>query len=336
MLIPLPYYWGNPWYRSKAEFLESQISEQLPNTFFFGSSTVYRQIDPSIFNTVVNGLGKEKISSFNLGAPATICPQPYYLYRHFLESNSSKNAKYVFIELANVTLINSTLMHQERTTYWQNYSDYGFVLHAALSNSSLSMVRKIGFFYRYSISLIENQFNIGFFGHLIVKQPDENTEDFLGPNQDGYYPLEAELLVTKNPEILRDLVMRQKSLVSDTMSLVVESEESVQDLTYNNKSLDEIHLKKILQLIEKSNERNIHLIFFVSPRLSSPELIALYDAVPKFNKLEFSNARLYPELYHWNNTYDIAHLNTKGSGLYSQLMAENFWKLINKEVNHDF
>jgi len=42
ILLFVPYHWGNPWYSSKIQYLEK--TQLKPNTIFFGSSRIYRQI----------------------------------------------------------------------------------------------------------------------------------------------------------------------------------------------------------------------------------------------------------------------------------------------------
>ena len=62
-----------------------------------------RQIDPYIFDSTIRDQIKQDVSSFNLGSPATFCPQNYYLYEKFLESEISEKAKYCLVELMPVT-----------------------------------------------------------------------------------------------------------------------------------------------------------------------------------------------------------------------------------------
>ena len=110
-----PYHQGNPWYSTKIQFLEKN-NQIVHNTFFFGSSRIYRQIDPHLFDSTLNLSLQESVSSYNVGAPATFNPQTYYLYENFLKSKLSNGVKYCFIELMNVDLGSRKLMHQEKGT----------------------------------------------------------------------------------------------------------------------------------------------------------------------------------------------------------------------------
>ena len=48
----IPYWWGNPYYAEKIEYLKKEKSNY--NLIFLGSSRIYRQIDPEIFDRVVS------------------------------------------------------------------------------------------------------------------------------------------------------------------------------------------------------------------------------------------------------------------------------------------
>ena len=327
LIFSLSYYWGNPWYGSKIEFLKSKNTKDLPNTFFFGSSRVHRQIDPAKFDQTLDTISTLSVNSFNLGAPATFCPQTYYLYENFIQSDIASNTKYVFMELMNIELINENVMHQSRTIYWQNFSTFKFVMKAIFSDDQVDWKHKFGYLVRYGISFIESQYRIGFLGQLIVKKTDFNRE-FVGPETNGYYPLESELKVTTNRIIKNDLVKRKSSLDGDTTSLSMIALSSIKNFEDQTSTPDSIHLEKINDLIKISKDKHIKLIFVLSPRNSSSRLVSLYKSIPASNKIDLSNAAEFPELYTKENTFDIDHLNTKGSEIYSTLLAEKFKDLI--------
>ena len=320
VLLPLPYYWGNPWFKAKIEFLGNNSIDELPNTFFFGSSRVYRQIDPSIYDNTFSNLSEHPVRSFNLGAPATFCPQTYYLFENFIDTKEASNAKFIFMELMDIDLINKDLLHQDRTIYWQNHSDFFFVLNSVYTNDNVSFIRKIGYTYRYGISVIENAFNVGFYCHIIVKK-DLNREEYLGKNKNGYYPLQEELSFSTEQTIKENLMLRESSLTDDTISLAINRAFSIQNFTAANIGVDQVHLERIRKLIQMSDNLDIELIFIISPRTSSPGLVALYNSIDPQHKLELSNASVYPQLYLMENTFDIDHLNTQGSELYTKILA---------------
>src|SRR5690554_1581865 len=169
-----PYYWGNPWYAPKIKYLETK-NDSLPNVFFFGSSRVYRQIDPSVFDNTIYNLTNYKTKSFNLGAPATFSPQSYFLYSNFLDSKLSQNTKLAFLELTSVDLISNDLLHQERTRYWLNVSDLSFAVNSILLHPDHSTKSKFEGIQNYLTSYIDKLISIDYSGKKLL---GKNSYDY--------------------------------------------------------------------------------------------------------------------------------------------------------------
>ncbi|MDC1161877.1 hypothetical protein OAT18_00390 [Tenacibaculum sp.] len=247
-----PYHWGNPWFSSKIQFLEKNHKTEY-NTFFFGSSRVYRQIDPEVFDSTFNSMSKEKISSFNLGAPATYNPQSYYLFEKFLNSELSINAKYCFIELMEVDfLLSNYFLHQEKTSYWQNYSDILFVGKSIYSNKQLSFKKKRKSSINYSVSYLENILHLGHFGNQIINS-SYYDDKYIGTQRDGFFPLEYDYETTKDKKVKKHLYDRKQSII-EKPELIENRKIKIAD-KYNNISnnYDKVNLNRILELIQKSN-----------------------------------------------------------------------------------
>jgi len=323
-----PYHWGNPWYSTKIQFLE-QDSDTEHNTFFLGSSRIYRQIDPNIFDHTFNSLSQEKISSFNLGAPATFTPQSYYLYENFLKSDLAKNVKYCFLELMEVDLLTDYFLHQERTTYWQNFSDILFVEKSILNNNGLKIEQKIKSTINYTISYFENIFHLGHFGQHLLKRKYYD-EKYLGPYNNGFYPLQFEYNTTTDPIVKEDLLDRKNTIINNP-KLIDNRRTHILSFYKNISNIyDSVHLRRIEELINKSKEKGILLIFILSPRNVGQELINLSRQISKTNLIDMANPQIYNELYEYDNSFDIGHLNEKGSTKYSQLIAIEFEKRIHE------
>jgi len=318
--IFVPYHWGNVWYSSKIRYLEQQPARF--NTVFFGTSRIYRQVNPTVFDSIVNLNSEENIQTFNLGAPATFCPQTYYLYERFLESELSNNVKHVFIELMEIDQISSALMHQERATYWQNISDVWFVIKAITVDKTLKFTTKGLIYIHYLISYLENLFNIGQFPDLLLNN-EYYSDYYVGPGKNGFTSLEFDLESNQMQQVIDDLLVRKSDLNKDVSQLEVRAEKTIELFNSESES-NPVHLKRIMELIHKSNERGIRLVFIISPRWIDESIIPLYNSIPEKNKMEFCNAANYPELYLMANSFDSGHLNTRGSNLYTELIAREF------------
>lgn len=315
----IPYHWGNPWVSTKMQLLES--SKMKPNVYFFGSSRIYRQINPKCFDSLANQTHNQPIRSFNMGAPATFVPQTYYLYSHFLGSNLAENAKVVFMELTPIDPIGEELMHQERTNYWLNTNQMGFVYSSMSKDKSLSLSQKAARLYRYTISYFESVLGIGHYGEEITNSGYYDVS-FLGKNKDGFYPLEDEVTAKGTTELT---ARRDKFKPAELKDRAYKSA-----LYYDkiSEKYDKIHLKKINQLIADSKIKGIQLIFLVSPRSTNQAIINLAHQIPSKNCIDLSNSKKYPEFYSMQNSFDIGHLNTEGSNIYTSKIFTEYLKII--------
>ena len=185
----IPYHWGNQYFSTKINFLEKKKLEKF-NLFFFGSSRVNRQIVPSLFDSIVNAKNQLKIKSFNLGSPATFCPQNYYLYENFVKTKESRNMKYCLIELMSVTPISDFFYHREQTNYWIGAKELRFVFKSINSDVKYKKEFKSKHIKRYVNSYIENILHLGHLGKPISTDNFYDSR-FLGSNFDGY-SMEAE------------------------------------------------------------------------------------------------------------------------------------------------
>lgn len=324
-----PYHWGNPWFSSKVQFL-NKADDHNYNTFFFGSSLVYRQIDPYVFDSTLNSHEKKTSHSFNLGAPATFNPQSYYLYDHFLKSPASKNTKYCFIELRDVDLFNDYFLHQERATYWQNYPDLKFIFNSIYSNPNLKAKRKLHSYRNYSISYLEKIFHLGHFGQQI-NSPSYYSDDYVGVS--GFFPLEVELTSTRDPRVKNSLQSRKKAIIMDSSLVSKRKRRIIEEYADTREYFDDLHLKRINEMIEESIDKGIHLTFIISPRYANREILNLSSRILSNHVIDMANPGKFSSLYDLENSFDVSHLNTKGAREYTRLLAEEFLKI--KERAHN-
>jgi hypothetical protein len=325
----IPFHWGNQYFSTKFSYLETSQPSNY-NLFFFGSSRVNRQIAPFVFDSIIKSQSSLEINSFNLGSPATFCPQNYYLYEKFLESNLSSNTKFCLVELMPVTPISTYFFHQEQTNYWINFEELKFIIKSFNQNKKYNKLEKEKHIRRYIESYIESFFHIGHLGKQLLTT---NFYDyrFLGERLDGYYPMGLELRTVKDEEINKHLIEISLEIKKDSTILNKRFNDAIE--FYNNKdeSFDSIHLNRILNLLDKSSKLGIKTIFFISPRSSSQELINLFNKIPKENKIDMANPYIYKEFYLLKYAFDRGHLNEQGAKIYSEAIANEFLKLIEVE-----
>ncbi len=324
----IPYHWGNPYFSAKISHLEDSVNKGY-NLYFFGSSRVNRQIDPFVFDSVIHEESKINIKSFNLGSPATFCPQAYYLYEQFLNSDIGKNANYCLIELMPVNAISDFFFHQEQTNYWLNLGELKFIIEANFNNDKISNKAKKKNIRRYLTSYLENKFHIGHSGKQIITK-NYYDKRFVGQRYDGYYPMDLELRTVKDELIVKHLTQISEEIKKDSSILNNRLNHAIEH--YNNiaDDFDSVHFNRISKMIENANELDIHTVFFISPRSSSQELINLFNAIPNKNKIDMANPFLYKDYYLLKYAFDRGHLNENGAQLYSVDIAKELIQLIEK------
>jgi hypothetical protein len=326
--ILAPYYYGNPWYAAKMQFLEDESSTGLHNTYFFGSSRVYHNINPLVFEELCNRNGHQ-IRSFNLGAPITFSPQSYYLYQNFLNSKQSEGTQLVFIELTGLETFEERL-HTEMSSYYITFANFMFAIRSINANFHLPISIKLQLSYRYFISLVEKLFQIGHFGQHLLETDLWETR-YVGPNLDGHLSLDDDLNQKHNDFLAK----RQNELKIDSTPLP-ERAQSIQSMFDSPTNyVDQIHLKKINDLIEDSKQKNVHLIFVLMPRVGTKNIIDLFNAIPDDHKIQLSKPSDYPELYTVENSFDIGHMNKKGSLVHSKIFAQQYLDLVKRVRGSD-
>lgn len=321
----IPHHWGNPWYSVKISHLEKNRDLKY-NTYFFGSSRVYRHINPSLFDSLMQTKGLENVRSYNLGAPGTFPPQTYFLYEQFLDSPLSKGAKFCFLELMDVATIPDQLMHQEKTNYWLNGRELGFVCHSILADETENAAQKFSQVSSYFESFLEGVFHMGHFSRQITDANYYN-KDYLGPLQDGYLPLDYEYQTASNPSLKRTLSDRMKGLRAKPETLEQRKRLMIDAQTNSlGDQYDKVHQERILQLIQKSHHRGIELIFmFIAPKPNQAyrNAINLQAHLPDEHLIEITPVN-YPELFTLENAFDIGHFNTQGVRMFTLFLADEF------------
>ncbi|MFD2916271.1 hypothetical protein [Psychroserpens luteus] len=324
------YHWGNPWYSSKIEYLESKDVE-LPNTYFFGSSRVYRQIDPIIFDQLYNNASHDIKKSYNLGAPATFCPETYYLYENFIKSEIANNVDLVFIELMPINLISKDLMLKERTTYWQNLSDLKFVYKSIKNNSTLRLDEKIKGVKDYFICNSYNLFDIKHLKQTLSMDNNINLA-YNGPNNVGYYSLDNQLETTKDESVRSDLIHRKQTYSLDNVVLKKRVSDLIEYHNLPNNNYDEVNLQRIIHLIDISEAKGIELVFVLPQIVLDRNLINLSKLIPKKNLIDLSSPKKFPELYKKENIFDLGHLNSNGAEVFTKLLVNQYLENIEGDL----
>jgi hypothetical protein len=320
----MPYYWGNPWYGTKVMYLETLSEDELPNTYFLGSSRVYRQINPAIFDSTYEAVTGEEIRSFNLGAIGTFAPQTYYLYDKFLESDLAEHTDYFFLELTNIDGIGNEILFQERNTYWHDFEEFRFSYNAVLDNPNIGKQERREILTSYLKSLLGQLFNVGHYRNQ-VSGSNYYDEFYLGPNKDGYLSLDFDVANNTDTTFTGALENRMIDLQQDSTVLGKRARDNNANLVFKNEGfLNDIHPERIEYLLESSKAKGIHLVFFIIPNRTTQTQIELFNTLPVEHRLELVDPDNFAEFYNLEYSFDEGHLNHNGATLFTQRLVEEF------------
>jgi hypothetical protein len=298
-----PYY-GNPDYKEKHDYLTTHETEF--NAIILGSSRLYRQINPQILDSLLNEFS---FKAFNLAAPATYNPETYYLYEKFLQESHS-NIKYAIVELQQINEIPKNNLLTTRNYYWHNLEFLNFSISYILG-SKYPELNKRSLISSYAVSFLVNIVN-----PFKYKIPlEENSRSCLGKKKDGYLPLDDQ----------SSQASRHLSFKNDTSVLFgrISISKISFEHTHHEASLNKVHLKKLIDLLERSKAKGITLYFIIPPKLPAyDELLALKEALPSENVIEIADYNKYNNLYQAKYSFDVGHLNKAGASLFSEYLAQ--------------
>ena len=191
------YYWGNPGYLHHMRSLNNDPESY--NTYFFGSSRIYRHVDPPLFDE----LAHMSLTSFNLGSVATYTPESYYLLENFIRNAPQVKEGFIIIELQEIRALVYQNLHTTRVKYYLNPTDFFFVTAGHLENNRLGTTKKYRIIRNYSTSYLEKILGIGMVYDFVSNTAqciglDDREVDPLSQTIRGHYSLEAEYRATQS------------------------------------------------------------------------------------------------------------------------------------------
>lgn len=308
------YALGESLFTSKLHYYQN--NQKSFNTVFFGSSRIYRHVNPIIFDSV---LVEKKICSFNFGTPSTVNPEVYFLYENFIKRIKNTQVKYAIIELSH---FNNSIKNANTTkgSYWLTISNFTYCLEYIVYSSD-STIQKI----RKTLACLEGiLYNL--FDFNILKETTLTKN--IGIN--GFYPVEKELS-DANSEVLKK---RREAFQLSTIQLqeIVAGLKN-SDVYLNAVKVNQIHYKRLKNLILKSKEKGIHLFYILPPRLKQRdyiELLPILKTLPQSNVIYLFEYEKHKSLYSVENSFDYGHLNTKGSNIFTKFLAKKISEKLNK------
>jgi len=308
--IGFPFYWGNTQLNTKLEILKEE--QQSFNTYFIGSSITFRQVIPSVFDSLSQGPTK----SLNLGVDGCFLPQVFMLLDELMKDTT---IKYLFVELNSYDHFGPNFRVVDNKYYlspkWLSKTI------PYLWTTSISLVQKVGLSGMYVYAYLEKSLGLGMRADFIKQTHTGNRfggYTLMGKNKDGFYKLTGEK--TKKQKELKELPPTMKNLKAAYQNAY---KKPTQNLIYNK-----VLSKQWLTYLQLAESHGIHLFFVLNAVKcvldSEEEMLGLFYQFPKKNRIDLANPDRYPAFYEIENRWDISHLNTKGATIFSKELAVAF------------
>ena len=304
--LPRNTYWGNKEYAWKI----NEYKKDHYNTVWYGTSRIYRGINPLVFDSLVNQNTTTPIKSFNLATHASWASETFYLYDAFLHDTTLSNGvNLVFMEFQNILSIRPGRLGSEKSIYYQNPEHYWFMLKYSIHEVFRDPKKILTSAYSisvYSLSTFLNFTNIKKINTKRDTAPPEDVEDINSRGYLGFKELKESNVTEENIQSFTDNIR--------------------QYLYVNNREYNMAYYEKIMDLIEKSNRRGIKLIFVLPPVRLTEGMMAVYNALPEESKVDVCDPAKYPELYNKDNWIDPVHLNVNGSSYLTENVVNEVLK----------
>jgi hypothetical protein len=307
----LPYYLGNNQFNQKRSHFQANQADF--NTIFFGSSRIYRHINPILFDSL---LVEEKIHSYNFGCRGAANPEAYFLYENFVNELPKNQIKYAILEIQRVKLF-----HPNETTtrgsYWNTWANFQYGM-THIWHSNRQILDKITGLYTFGKSFIYSFYDLEIFKKRSYKLPSKKENA-----TNGFYAIDQFMQET-NP---KGLIRQEEKLLVDTSKLIQQrlAGEKPYDFYWKNNSINPIHYEKLLELIEISKKKGIHLFIFLPPKFGAKfyaKFIPIINQLPQKNVINMFGYQKYADLFLSKHAYDYAHLKGSSAVLHTRYLAE--------------
>ena len=293
------------------------------NTIFLGGSQVYRQIIPSVFDSLTNN------TSYNLGYPGLFFPRSYEALDEALKTKRAADIKNIFIELA----------PPDRMTFNYNNNPYVYSFDfktyeqtiSSCTSPNLDKKEKaltFGFwnvllFYKYSGFAVSKYVNLLLHTNPVA-QPDTLTETRyrkIVANNEGFVDLNTQ----KKQLNMGSKKIGELNAFKEEGLAIMKAMTARYPSTKPKPEKVNMFAQYIMDYATHLQQEGKNVYFIVGPReltfvkygLAQKRILVQHG----FKVFDLSDPKLYPQFYSYDYSFDLLHLNYEGAVLYTQTLA---------------
>ncbi|MFO0945865.1 MAG: hypothetical protein U1D30_07965 [Planctomycetota bacterium] len=303
------------------------------DVLFFGSSQIYRDFVPKIFDREMATHGRNT-HSFNFGIGGMRPHETNQLIRQILDMNP-QNLKYAFVELGTWDpTMPERNQFTTRVVAWHTPEETPSILRT-LWRADMSLRSRWDHLYDHARHSLANYFRIGegqrylrfWTGARDSIRYDRDTphaieeEGFVGHEEApaGRGQLASRSAFLKDPRQYERLV---KVLVRDR---------------FEEANLDHYNFQAVADQVQRFREHHVEPIYVVPPHVATfPEKRALLRQKIAPAIFAFNDPAQYPSLYDVQRRFDLEHLLAEGAEIFTRLLAEQFARYLDDQTkNHE-
>lgn len=298
------------WYEQEGEGVD---------VLFLGSSHVYRQMDPAIFDEVRGAEAKGQ-RALNIGMLGMELFEEGYMLRRLLE-DPQESLKWIIVEAHpfSVSMQNENDFGRRRIGWHDTWVTWRAI--KGLQDADLPDEERRSLFDRHVEHWWRRTINIGHGVEMVGSWFDIDRKPFgdsqgLGRNRDGYFPLEPKTAKQRN------LAMRQAFLKRPG-----EMHRGVQGLSEVKEDLppDPRLLSLVRELEDMAAEQDVNLVWWIHPNLKRYHgwRTMLEEGDIRY-LIAFDDPARYPDFYRMKMRFDLYHLNRQGAEMLTEELAREF------------
>jgi hypothetical protein len=291
------------------------------DTLFFGSSRIYQQLSPAIFDTEMRAQGLET-RSFNFGVNGMFLGEESYLLEKVLP-HASTRLRWVFIELEPLPIsFDPGNSGSQRIGYWHDLPRTRAVIEEIFRLDSAGRTRakwevifgrpkqeqRHDLLFLHLSLFAKNFLNLGQARDVLdwwQHRSGEFDRINLGPATDGYRPLQIRLPPDKAASF--EEALRASMATARRKPL--------------DPATEEICRRSAAEVLRCGAQP----IFVVTPVRDQTQFFFAQPATGLTTVLSFNDAIRYPDLYRTSVRLDsMSHLNEEGAQHFSRHVAERF------------
>ena len=297
------------------------------DTLFIGSSRVYFQISPAIFDRVTRESGLPT-HSFNFGVGGMYLPETSYLLEQILNLKP-RNLRWVFIEYDEMqTKWSPENQTSRRALYWADWKRVSLLVRK-LTDAGIDSLwlpdpiklrdivqrqkdekstRRLVTF--YAGQLEKNYTNVSraadVFSHFLGRDTKERRASYLGAASDGY--------------------VTRLNRMSSSQAAAYERGLAAAIAQTDTQPLSPYAVEAYRQCAQEVRKTGAAPIFLITP--STTEInVSAEGTGPTGVVMAFNNPKTYPNLYRSSVRRDGQHLTKSGAEEFTRMVAANFVEL---------